>query len=45
MLVQAQFDPNSSTNTVGGWLHVQNGGSSGQGQLELVSDVNANQCS
>jgi hypothetical protein len=38
-----EFDPNSSTNTVRGWLHVQNGGSSGQGQVELVSDVNANQ--
>ena len=38
-----EFDPNSSTNTVRGWLHVQNGGSSGQGQLQLVSDVNANQ--
>jgi hypothetical protein len=38
-----EFDPNVSTNTVRGWLHVQNGGSSGQGQVELVSDVNANQ--
>jgi hypothetical protein len=38
-----EFDPNSSTNTVRGWLHVQNGGSSGQGQVELLSDVNANQ--
>jgi hypothetical protein len=25
--------------TVGGWFHVQNGGSSGQGQSKLVSDV------
>jgi hypothetical protein len=38
-----EFDPNGATNTVRGWLHVQNGGSSGQGQVELVSDVNANQ--
>jgi hypothetical protein len=38
-----EFDPNGSSNTVRGWLHVQNGGSSGQGQVELVSDVNANQ--
>jgi hypothetical protein len=41
--VQVEFDPNSASNTVRGWLHVQNGGSSGQGQVELVSDVNANQ--
>jgi hypothetical protein len=26
-----EFDPNSTTNTVRGWLHVQNGGSSGHG--------------
>jgi hypothetical protein len=32
MLVQVEFDPSSSSNTVRGWLHVQNGGSSGQGQ-------------
>ena len=38
-----EFDPNSSSNSVRGWFHVQNGGSSGQGQVELVSDVNANQ--
>jgi hypothetical protein len=38
-----EFDPNSASSTVSGWLHVQNGGSSGQGQVRLVSDVNANQ--
>jgi hypothetical protein len=43
MLVQVEFDPNSASNTVRGWLHVQNSGSSGQGQVELVSYVNANQ--
>jgi hypothetical protein len=43
MLVRVEFDPNSATHTVGGWLRVQNGGSGGQGQVELVSDVNANQ--
>jgi hypothetical protein len=38
-----EFDPNSITTTAFGWLHVQNGGSTRQGQVELVSDVNANQ--
>src|SRR5215216_2521243 len=38
-----EFDPNSGTNAVRGWFHIQNGGSSGQGQVEPVTDVNANQ--